>query len=83
MGWPMPGLTQRKLSRAIISVIVEARGVAGLSQRELSERLELASNYVQRLESSARIAPTYQLMRIAYALGMSASEFMARVERRL
>lgn len=83
MGVPMPGLTPHRLNRAIIEVIVEAREAAGLSQRGLSERLERGAHYIQAIESGERVAPVHALVRIAYALGLTATEFMARVEKRL
>ncbi len=79
----MPGHTPRRFNQAVIDVIVEAREAAGLSQRELSGRLEHASNYVHKVEAGTLIPLTYDLMRIARALGMTFTEFAERVEKRL
>lgn len=83
MGVPMPGLTPHRFNRAIIEVIIDAREKAGLSKRALSDRLERSYNYVQLIEAGKRIAPAYELARIARALGMTLTEFVARVEKRL
>lgn len=83
MGVPMPGLTPQRFNRAVIEVLSEAREDAGLSKRALSERLERGYNYIQEIEAGTSIAPTYELARIADALGMTFAEFAARVQKRL
>lgn len=67
----------------MIDAIVEARESAGISQRELSERLERSKAYMHKIEAGQQLVPAYDMLLIAEALGLTFSEFVARVERRL
>ena len=79
----MAGHTPRRFQRAVIDVIVEARESAGISQRELSDRLERSKAYVHKIEAGQQLVPAYDMLLIAEALGLTFREFAERVEKRL
>lgn len=79
----MAGHTPRRFQRAVIDVIVEARESAGLSQRELSERLERSKAYMHKIEAGQQLVPAYDMLLIAEALGITFSEFADRVQNLL
>jgi transcriptional regulator with XRE-family HTH domain len=51
--------------------------------RKLSLEIDKSPDLVWKIKSSRRELSALVLMRIAYALGLTASEFMAQVEQRL
>lgn len=53
--------------RAILGAVAEARRTAGLSQRQLSQRLKEANNYIQRIESGERGLQVWEFVEIACA----------------
>lgn len=57
-----------------------ARLAAGLSQEQLAERAQVHRTYVSMLERNRRSPTVDTLIRICRALGISASELLARVE---
>ena len=49
------GSTQRtRAHRALLDILIEVRGKAGLSQRALAERLKLPRSYVSKIEGGER-----------------------------
>ncbi len=49
------GSTQRTRGhRALLDILIEVRGKAGLSQRSLAERLKLPRSYVSKIEGGER-----------------------------
>lgn len=67
--------------RAILEVVADARRAAGLSQRELSERLKEANNYIQRIESGERCLQVSEFIEIAQELDVDPIELLKRVLR--
>ena len=67
--------------RAVQSAVRDARRSAGLSQRELSEHLGEAVNYVQRIESGERGLQVSEFIEIARAIGMDPIELFRRCLR--
>ena len=67
--------------RAILGAVADARRAAGLSQRELSERLGEAINYVQRIESGERGLQVSEFIEIARAIDVDPVELLRRCIR--
>jgi len=67
--------------RAILTAVAGARRAAGLSQRELSERLGEAVNYVQRIESGERGLQVAEFIEIARAVGIDPVDLLRRCLR--
>jgi transcriptional regulator with XRE-family HTH domain len=55
--------------RAIVAALRKARDVAGLSQRQLSEKLREPPNWIQRIESLERRVDVAEFIAIARAVG--------------
>jgi transcriptional regulator with XRE-family HTH domain len=55
--------------RAMVSVLVEARKAAGLSQRQLAARLGRAASHVGLIEAGQRRIDALELLRISRFLG--------------
>jgi ribosome-binding protein aMBF1 (putative translation factor) len=68
--------------RAIIAVLTEAREQAGLSQRELSAKLDEATTYVHEIENGQHRVRTEEFVAIAEALGIDPLELLSRVLKR-
>lgn len=64
--------------RAIIDAIASARRDAGLSQRQLSERLRQAINFVQRIESGERDISVAEFITIARAIDIDPCDLLRR-----
>lgn len=64
--------------RAIISAIAGARREAGLSQRQLSERLREAINFIQRIESGERDIGVAEFVAIARAMDVDPCVLLKR-----
>jgi transcriptional regulator with XRE-family HTH domain len=67
--------------RAILEAVAEARRAAGLSQRQLSEQLKEANNYVQRIESGERGIQVSEFIEIAQALDVDPVELLKKALR--
>jgi transcriptional regulator with XRE-family HTH domain len=67
--------------QAILETLADARREAGLSQRQLSERLGEAINYVQRIESGERGLQVSEFIEIARTLGKDPVELLRRMLR--
>ena len=67
--------------RAVIDSIGSARREAGLSQRELSEQLGEAINFIQRIESGERNVSVVEYISIARALGTDPCDMLRRALR--
>ena len=65
--------------RAIVSALATARRHAGLSQRQLAQRLGVPSNWVQRIESLERRVDVAEFIAIARALDVDALTLLSRV----
>ena len=60
--------------RAVAAALRKAREGAGLSQRQLSERLQQPPNWIQRIESLERRVDVAEFIAIAKALGADPAE---------
>lgn len=56
--------------RAALKVIVDGRNAAGLTQRELAERLEKPPSWVGKIETKERRMDIVEFIAIARALGL-------------
>ncbi len=61
--------------------IRKARTQAGLTQEQMAFEAKLDRTYVSQLENNKKSPTVAALFRIAAALGVPASEIIARVER--
>jgi len=66
--------------KRLCAMLVEARNQLGLSQRELGRRLDKYQPYVARYERGQRRIDVVELLRIAKALNIKASEVVAELE---
>ena len=55
--------------RAVAAALRKAREAAGISQRQLSERLQQPTNWIQRIESLERRVDVAEFIDIAKATG--------------
>lgn len=55
--------------RAVVAALRKAREAAGLSQRQLSEKLREPPNWIQRIESLERRVDVAEFIAIAKAVG--------------
>ena len=60
--------------RAVAAALRKAREAVGLSQRQLSERLQQPPNWIQRIESLERRVDVAEFIAIARALGAKPAE---------
>ena len=67
--------------RAIAAAIAQARNEAGLSQRQVSEKLDEPSNWMQRIESLERRVDVAEFIAIARTIGIDPLELLRRVLR--
>lgn len=67
--------------RAVVAALRKAREAAGLSQRQLSERLQQPPNWIQRIESLERRVDVAEFITIAKALGVDAAELFREALR--
>ena len=67
--------------RAVVAALRKAREVAGISQRQLSERLQQPPNWIQRIESLERRVDVAEFITIAKAVGADVTELFREVLR--
>ena len=60
--------------RSVVAALRKAREAAGLSQRQLSERLKQPPNWIQRIESLERRVDVAEFITIANAVGADPAE---------
>jgi transcriptional regulator with XRE-family HTH domain len=65
--------------RAVASAIASARRRADVSQRELSEKLGVPTNWIQRIESLERRLDVAEFIAIAQALNLDPVRLLGRV----
>lgn len=65
--------------RAVAATLRKAREAAGLSQRQLSERLQQPPNWIQRIESLERRVDVAEFITIAKAVGADPAELFREV----
>ncbi len=68
---------ERSLVRTLLR---EYREAAGLRQQDLADRLGLPQSFVSKVESGERRLDVVELRSVCRALGVSLSEFAARLE---
>lgn len=64
---------------AAVQILIAARASAGLSQRELADRLRKPRSFVSKLESKERRLDMVELVAYARALGLEPTELVARI----
>lgn len=64
---------------AAISHLIEARKTAGLSQRDLAERLEKPRSFVSKLESRERRLDIVEFLAYTRALGLEPGEIASQL----
>jgi transcriptional regulator with XRE-family HTH domain len=82
----VPGRLRRKLQphyAACAAVLLDARQRAGLTQRELADRLGVAKSVVDRAETGERRVDLAELFVWAEALGVTPETILKRVRQRL
>ena len=67
--------------RAIAAAIAQARNEAGLSQRQVSEKLGEPSNWMQRIESLERRVDVAEFVAIARVIDIDPIELLRRALR--
>ena len=65
--------------RAAVHVLVTARKAAGLTQRQLADRLSRPYTVIANIERGERQIDVVEFIAIARALGIGAPELLARV----
>ena len=65
--------------RAVAAALRKAREAAGMSQRQLSERLQQPANWIQRIESLERRVDVAEFIAIAKAVGADPAELFREV----
>jgi ribosome-binding protein aMBF1 (putative translation factor) len=66
--------------RALIAVIVKARRAAGLTQRQLADKLKRSNSFVWKIEAFERQINTLEFIEIARILGFKASTLLAEID---
>lgn len=67
--------------KALISLLIEAREKAGLTQTELAEKIGEYQSFVARLESGQRRVDVVEFLELAEVLGFDAPATMAEVQK--
>ena len=74
------GSTRRtRAHRALLETLIEVRVGAGLSQRDLAERLELPRSYVSKIETGERRVDPVECVAWAEACGAKPLGFFRRL----
>jgi len=79
MGKSLSSVESEKLAALLRSV----RAEAGLTQAEVSERLDLPQSFVSKYESGERRLDLVELRQICKALGISLADFVRRFEKEI
>lgn len=59
----------------------KARSAAGLTQEELAAKAAVSREYVSQLENGRKSPTVHVFIRICRAMGVSAAELIAQIER--
>ncbi len=73
----------RSDQEALVALLREIRGEAGLRQIDLAKKLGEPQPFVSRYESGERRLDVLELRQVCQAVGITLEEFAARLERRL
>jgi transcriptional regulator with XRE-family HTH domain len=68
-----------RMHRALVFVLIEAREAAGLSQRDLSERMERPVNFVHLVELGERMVAVPELPEYAAGVNLTAQTIVTRM----
>ena len=74
--------TKAKLANELVilgQVLVKARERAGLKQQDVAARLGLPPSYLSKVENGTRRLDVIELIRIAEAIGVDASELLREI----
>lgn len=72
-----------KLHKGFAETLRELRSEHEISQEELSRRSKLNRTYISSMERGLHLPSLAALVRLSTAMGISASDFVSRTERRL
>lgn len=67
----------------LIELLKKVRAESGLRQQDLAARLEQPQSFISKYESGERRLDILELRQICSALGITLSEFIARLEAEL
>ncbi len=67
--------------KALISLLIEAREKAGLTQTELAEKIGEYQSFVARLESGQRRVDVVEFLELAEVLGFDAEESLRNLRK--
>ncbi|MBA4783820.1 MAG: helix-turn-helix transcriptional regulator [Rhizobiales bacterium] len=67
--------------KALISLLIEARERAGLTQTELAEKIGEYQSFVARLESGQRRVDVVEFLELAEVLGFDAEESLRNIQK--
>lgn len=79
----MPKTLHRREAQILVEMLREYRTAAGLTQTDLSERLERAQSFISDVERGQRRLDVVQLRDIVIILGKSLPSFVHEFERRV
>jgi transcriptional regulator with XRE-family HTH domain len=66
-----------------VTLLIEARKKAGLSQQELAARLKKPQSFVSKYERGERRLDVVEFLHVARALGVPATEIITEIEKKL
>ncbi len=75
----MPSWVSSPVHRKIVSVLIDARKAAGLTQRQLAARIGKPPSFVAKIELRERNLSALEFIGIAVALNMAPDVLMASV----
>lgn len=81
--WRQPNPVFSPQYREIVDAIIEARKAAGLSQRDLADRLGKSPSHVARIEQGQRRVDSLELYRMGKALGLRPIDWLMSISQRL
>ncbi|WP_067338843.1 helix-turn-helix domain-containing protein [Stappia indica] len=67
--------------KALISLLIEAREKAGLTQTELAEKIGEYQSFVARLESGQRRVDVVEFLELAEVLGFDAEKGLREIKK--
>jgi len=77
----MPRSLFTKSYRIFREELVKAREAAGVSQEELAKRIGWDRTFISKVENGVRRLDVVELLAICDALGINATEFVAKLQR--
>jgi transcriptional regulator with XRE-family HTH domain len=73
-------MESERVARKLRELLIEARGAAGLTQKELGARIDRPQSFVSNYERGAGRVDVADFLVIARALGLDPKELLGRVE---